>query len=253
VSNPSISKLERAALVLATFLRDDEVFIVGGASAVPLAAALVAQEFHAPDLVLLTGSGAVNPKPEALPLSGGSGELVNTAEALIDIDDIFDFTEVGKIDTICLGGIQVDRFGNFNLTAIGSYEAPRLRGPGMANVGLTMTASRLCLFVPHPSARSLVPRVDYPTGYGSRRPDGESVDQRSGGGPEFLLTPDALFEFTGPNGEAVLVATSEQVSVADVASRTSWDVSPESVDTFPAIDAEQLAYLRSLDATGLLA
>lgn len=252
MNSPSMSKLERAALVLATFLRDDEVFIVGGASAVPLAAALVAQQFHAPNLVLLTGSGAVNPKPAVLPRSGGSGELLRSAEALIDIDDIFDFTEAGRIDTICLGGIQVDRFGNFNLTAVGPYDAPRLRGPGMANIGLTMTATRLCLFVPQPSPRTLVPRVDYPTGYGSRRPDGEGVGQRSGGGPEFLLTPDALFEFTGPDDEAVLVATSENASVADVDALTGWDVSQESVGAFPAIDEVQLGYLRSLDASGLL-
>lgn len=253
MSATEASPLERAAIVLSALLNDDETFIVGGASPVPLAAALLAQKFHAPNLVLLTGSGAVNPRPTEIPRSGGSGNLLHSAEAIIDIDDIYDLTESGAIDAICLGGLQVDRFGNFNLTAVGSYEAPRLRGPGMANIGLTMTATRLLLFSPVHSAKTLVERVDYATGYGSRLPSGERVPHRTGGGPEFLLTPDAYFEFTGPDGEAELVAISEETTIAAVTERTGWEVADAAPDRFPPVDDEQLQFVRSIDAAGILA
>ena len=76
----------------------------------------------------------------ALPPSGGDAEYVRTAEAFFTMEDVFDDTERGRYDVAIFGGIQVDAFGNFNLTRIGAPGGPpRLRGPGFVNAGIATT------------------------------------------------------------------------------------------------------------------
>ena len=127
---------ELMACELAGRLRDDEIAIIGGASPVPMAAALLAQRSTAPDLTLLTGSGAVNPRPTHLAPSGGDYAYVAGAEAYFTMEDVFDDTERGRWDVGIFGGLQIDRHGHFNLAFVGGF-----RGPGLVNAGLPRTAS----------------------------------------------------------------------------------------------------------------
>jgi acyl CoA:acetate/3-ketoacid CoA transferase beta subunit len=129
VTEPDLSPRELMAWLLAQRLADDELLIVGGASAVPMAAGLLAQRTHAPNLTLLTGSGAVNPRPSWLAPAGGDYEYLRTAEAHFTMEDVFDDTERGRWDVAIFGGIQVDQYGNFNLTRVGgTHHSPDLGG-----------------------------------------------------------------------------------------------------------------------------
>ena len=176
MSDVAISEQEQMACLLADRLLDGEILIVGGASSVPMAAALLAQRTHAPNLTLLTGSGAVNPRPRWLAPNGGDHEYLRTAEAHFTMEDVFDDTERGRWDVAIFGGIQVDRYGNFNLTYVGgSLAHPVLRGPGFVNAGIATSAARFMLLCEHHSPRTLVASVDFASGAGARRPDGTSV------------------------------------------------------------------------------
>lgn len=241
------SPLELVAVALARELRDGELYIVGGASPVPLAAGLLAQTTHAPNLTLLTGSGGVNPRPATLPPSGGDAALVLTAEAMISIDDIFDYTESGAVDVGCFGGIEVDQYGNFNLDRTAGF-----RGPGLVNAGVPMTLGRTLLFVPNPSPRNLVPAVFHASGAGTRWPDGRPVVGRRGHGPELLLTPLCAFRFDG-EGLAVLSHLAPSASIAQVSESIGFPLRASSPpEPFPTPTAGELALLRSLDGDGLL-
>ena len=143
----AVSTRELMACVLATHLRDGEIVIIGGASPVPMAAALLAQLTHAPNLTLLTGSGAVNPRPSRLALSGGDYVYVESAEAYFTMEDVFDDTERGRWDVGIFGGIQVDRHGNFNLTFVGgTLEAPGVpwSGTGERRAAADGASARCC-------------------------------------------------------------------------------------------------------------
>src|SRR5437899_1708627 len=58
---------------------------------VPSAAANLARLTHAPDLVLIYESGAIGTHPNVLPLSIGDGELVETADAVVPLPEIFSY------------------------------------------------------------------------------------------------------------------------------------------------------------------
>jgi glutaconate CoA-transferase subunit B len=252
---PAPAPRELMACLLAARLRDGETMIVGGASQVPMAAGLLAQRRHAPNLTLLTGSGAVNPRPRALPPSGGDAEYVRTAEAFFTMEDVFDDTERGRYDVVIFGGIQVDAFGNFNLTRIGAPgEPPRLRGPGFVNAGIATGAGRFMLLVEHHSPRILVERVDFASGAGARRPDGGSYPEgRRGGGPDHLVTALACLRI-GATGRFELDSVHPGVEPAELREKTGFALAvPDDPPRTELPDPETLAELRAaVDPTGEL-
>ena len=250
-----LSDGELMACRLADRLRDAELLIVGGASAIPMAAGLLAQRTHAPNLTLLTGSGAVNPRPRWLAPSGGDAEYLRTAEAHFTMEDVFDDTERGRWDVAIFGGIQIDAYGNFNLTALGpDPAAPTLRGPGFVNAGIATAAGRFMLMCETHSPRTLVERVDFASGAGARRPDGGRYpSDRVGRGPDHCVTPLACLRIGG-DGRWRVASLHPGVSAARLRERTGFDLAvPVDVPETPAPTEEQIAQLReSVDPTATL-
>ena len=255
VAAPPLSERELMACLLADRLHDDELLIVGGASTVPMAAGLLAQRTHAPNLTLLTGSGAVNPRPRWLAPSGGDHEYLRTAEAHFTMEDVFDDTERGRWDVAIFGGIQVDAFGNFNLTYVGgTLEHPTLRGPGLVNAGIATSASRFMLLCEHHSPRTLVARVDFASGAGARRPDGGHYPpDRRGGGPDHCVTPLACLRI-GADGRFGVASRHPGVTAEALCAQTGFALpDADAAPSTPAPPRDQVAALReAVDPTGTL-
>ncbi|WP_164710313.1 CoA-transferase subunit beta [Euzebya pacifica] len=245
---------ELMACRLAAELADGEVMVVGGVSLIPMAAGLLAQQTHAPNLTLVTGSGAVNPRPKALVPSGADEAYLSTAEALIDIQDVFDHTEKGTFDVICLGGMQVDRYGNINLTVVDAGPSRGLvRGPGLVNVGITMTVGRTMLCVTEHRTRTMVPSVDFASGAGRRRPDGTPYPARKGGGPSLCITPLAVLDFD-ERDQMRVASVHPGVAPEEVRERTGFPLAiHDAGEPTPTPSPEILDVLRRrVDPTGWL-
>lgn len=243
------------ACLLADRLRDGELVVIGGASLIPMAAALLAQATHAPNLTLLTGSGAVNPRPSRLEASGGDWEYLRTAEAHFTIEDVFDDCERGRYDVSIFGGLQIDAFGNFNLTFVGgTLEQPRFRGPGFVNTGIANAAPRFMLCCEVHDRRVLVERVDFASGAGARRPDGAPYPPgRPGQGPDHCVTPLCCLVI-GNAGRFELSSIHPGVDPDEVRERTGFalDAGPDTPLTAEP-SSEQLAILRErVDPHGAL-
>jgi glutaconate CoA-transferase subunit B len=258
VSAGALSTQERLACLLADRLADGELLIVGGASAVPMAAGLLAQRTRTPNLTLLTGSGAVNPRPQWLAPNGGDYEYLRTAEAHFTMEDVFDDTERGRWDVAIFGGIQIDRFGNFNLTHVGGTLAhPRLRGPGFVNAGIATSAGRFMLVCEHHSPRTLVAAVDFASGAGARRPDGSpyppGIRARPPAGPDHCVTALACLRI-GDDGALQVVSRHPGVEPARLREATGFPL--QVGDDTPVTAAppdDVVAVLReSVDPTGTL-
>jgi glutaconate CoA-transferase subunit B len=221
-----------------------------------MAAALLAQRTHAPNLTLLTGSGAVNPRPPRLAPSGGDFAYISTAEAYMTMEDVFDDTERGRWDVGIFGGIQVDAYGNFNLTYVGgTLAAPRLRGPGLVNAGLPMTAARSMLCVERHTPEVLVDAIAFASGAGTRRPDGSPYPaDRRGGGPDFCVTGLASMDFTGDDERMALVSVHPDTTADEVRERTGFALAgPAEPPATPAPAPDLLAVLRhGIDPSGVL-
>lgn len=247
---------ELMTVVMARELRNDDLAVTGASSLVPVAACLLAQQLHAPDLTLILPSGVVNPSPGQLYRSASDGRWVTGAEAIGSGYDLFEMSENGRLTVMFYGGIQLDRHGNVNLTATGIEPGrpPRFRGPGLANTSFAVVSDRIILFSSSHSTRTFVDRVDYVTAAGhleggdSRRDAGIETQ-----GPVVCITPKVVFDFDDDKSMQVR-SIHPGVLQEDVISRTGFSLRTDvSWPITAAPTPEELACLRqAVDRTGEL-
>ena len=147
---------ERMSIAISRDLKDGEVVLTGAASAVPLAACLLAQARHAPGLTILGAGVYINPRRLVPEFTAGWD---CAPVAIADMSDVFAVTELG-IDVMFYGGMQIDQYGSVNLHYVPTASGV-LRGPGLANCALGHTAARTILYTERHDRRTLVEAVDY--------------------------------------------------------------------------------------------
>ncbi|MFJ4789996.1 CoA-transferase subunit beta [Streptomyces sp. NPDC088794] len=185
-------------VLIARELRNGEMAVTGASSLVPVAACLLAQQMHAPDLTLILPSGVVNPRAGRLYRSASDGRWVPGAEAVGSGYDLFEMSENGRLDVMFYGGVQIDKYGNVNLTAtgLGQGPGPAFRGPGLANTSFAVVSGRIILFSSSHTTRTFVDRVDYLTAAGHL--EGGTSRAEAGittAGPVVCVTPLVTFDF----------------------------------------------------------
>src|SRR6266516_168044 len=116
---------------VARTIQDGElVFHVSG-STVQTIGMLLASRAHAPHMVHIEGATyGINPEPPFLPPTSNDWSLEQGSVMAIDISDLFDIAARGDMGRMVLSGVQVDRHGNLNVTAIGDPDTPRVKLPG---------------------------------------------------------------------------------------------------------------------------
>jgi glutaconate CoA-transferase subunit B len=239
------------AVVLARELNDHEIVVSGGVrSVVPMAATFLAQRMHAPNITLLLGMGVVNPSPTRIWPTGGDERYATNCEAYVGLDEIFEWTEQGRIDVAFYGGLQIDRCGSCNLTWVNS-DGRGIRGPGVANAALGLTAGRILLYAEHHAPRVFVPEVDFVTvpGHVEGRPDEPVV----GAGPVACVTPLGVFRFPRESPRFTAATLHPGVSWDQVKTATGFEVRrPSELPSTPEPTADELSLLREIDRDGLL-
>lgn len=237
------------AAALARGLLDGEVAIMGANSLLPLAAARLAQLTHAPNLTILAGaSGGVNSLVEPLvPSSGDYSNLV--AEAVLDFREVLMLQMSGRTGVFFAGGLQIDRRGSCNLSAVGPHERPTLRGPGSAGLPWAQRSRRTILYATSHTRSVFVPRVDFVSAPGWVE-DGDQVEST---GPSMVVTALAVLDFT-PGGEMRLVSVHPGSTVEEVRDNTGFElaVPEDGVAVTPEPSPAEMEILRSLDYDGLL-
>ncbi|MGQ9675625.1 MAG: CoA-transferase subunit beta [Chloroflexota bacterium] len=214
---------ELMAVVIAREIRDGEVCASGTLSPIPAAGLYLAKETTAPSATIVVMGG------EPWPFLVGHKEC-------------FDLAQRGRLDLFFLSGAQVDRQANINLTAIGSYERPKVRLPGGAGSAmLYYMAKRVILFKTDHNVRSFVEKVDFKTSAGVVK---ENVHRL--GGPWKVVTPLCVLAFDGAEGELVLDSIHPGVDVDEVMSNTGWRLKQRTpLATTPPPTEEDLRLLRT--------
>jgi glutaconate CoA-transferase subunit B len=203
-----------------------------------MVAALLARQLHAPSLVILTIPGGVDPRPGQLPLSTVSPRLLEGAVAQITLADVFDLSARGRLDTAFLGGVQIDRAGRINLSAIGDPRQPKVRLPGGAgSAALMPTARRTILWRTRHDTRTFVDQLPFVTAAGN-------VDR--------VVTP--LCVFRRVDGLLTVESVHPHSSTDEVRVQTGFpvEIGPETPVT-PAPTPDELAALAAIDPSGLVA
>ncbi|MFE5699618.1 CoA-transferase [Rhodococcus koreensis] len=242
-----LSARERMSIAISRELADGEVVLTGAASAIPLAASLLAQAQHAPRLTILGAGVYINPRrlvPEFT--AGWNCHPV----AIADMSDVFAITELG-IDVMFYGGMQIDQHGSVNVHYV-STSSGQLRGPGMANTALGHTARRTLLFTERHDRRTLTDHVEYASviGHGYRGKTRQELGLPNQG-PAALFTPEAVLR---PNSTGILQPDTKlgDLPWSTVAESIGWEVSRSQPADFTATD-DEVALLRThVDPSGIL-
>jgi glutaconate CoA-transferase subunit B len=246
----SFNAAELLAVIASRQLRDDTTVFAG--VGVPLLAAALAKQRHAPRLTLVIEGGIIGPQiaPGLLPVSTNEMRAGRRATMLPGITDAFLFAQRGFVDVGFMGGAQIDQYGNINTSAIGGdYWKPKVRLPGTGGANDIASLCREVIIVTPHEKRRFVERVDFITSPAWLQGDGSR--QRAGllfGGVSRVVTTLGILGFDPGTRRMRVEATHPGVDVAIVRANTGFElaVAPE-VTVTEAPSDEELAMLRALD------
>jgi glutaconate CoA-transferase subunit B len=246
----ALNPAELLAVMASRQLSDDTTVFAG--VGVPLLAAALAKQRHAPRLTMVIEGGIIGPQiaPGRLPVSTNEMRAGHRATMLPGITDAFLFAQRGFVDIGFMGGAQIDPYGNINTSAIGSdYWKPKVRLPGTGGANDIASLCREVIIVTPHEKRRFVERVDFITSPSWLEGDGSR--SRAGllfGGVSRVVTTLGLLGFDPATRRMRIEATHPGVAIDAIRAETGFElgVAPEVVLTEPPSD-DELATLRALD------
>lgn len=248
---------ELMVVTLAAALDDRVRAFNGAVSFIPVSAFQLARATHAPGLVWIASSLAVDPHPPRIPESTLLPELWEGASHVFTSPtDFWPYAMSGRLNTFCMRGAQIDRHGNINNSVIGAdYHRPKVRLPGGGGMpDLTCLCSNVFLWSTVHNPRVFVDHLDFRSGLGYG--DGGDHRARLGlpGGPQLCITNLCVFDFE-PESKAMRIRSLHAgVTAAQVVEATGFEVivpTGEIPTTVPPTST-QLQLLRDvIDPTGM--
>ena len=231
---PGTLRPEFMICAAASELKDGDVVFVG--IGLPSLACNLARATHAPNVVLIYESGAVDTRPTRIPLSIGDPALVTGAAMIAPMTDVFQMLlQRGHIDVGFLGAAQIDRHGNINTTVIGSYDAPTVRLPGSGGAAEIGAHAKRVLVITTLDRRAFREKVDFVTTPGRR--------------VRRVITDKCIFDRDNDRNELVLSALFAGTTVEDVRAHVGWDLHVAShIAMMAAPSTHTIMALRKLSA-----
>ena len=214
---------ELMAVLMSREVRDGEISACGALSQIPAAALLLARELHAPDAELI---------------------ILNTVFRPFETSRQFHFlAQRGDLGLFFVSGVQIDRYGNYNLHQLGADpEHPEARFPGGYGGGMIYyCARRTIVFRTEHTRRSLVERVDYISAAGSSPPDVLRL-----GGPSKVITPKATFAFDSALASLRLESVHPPYSFDEIRENTGFDLGVTRAPATTPPTYDELATLREV-------
>jgi glutaconate CoA-transferase, subunit B len=240
---------------------DGELVFHGYGSPVPTLAMLLAKRSHAPHMIHIEGATyGVNPEPPFLPPTSNDWTLQRGSVMAIGISDLFDIAARGDMGRMFLSGVQIDRYGNLNVTSIGSTDAPRVKLPGGGGgCNLSADVEHITIWTCGHRAPAnktgkrvfrFVNNVDFVSSVGQATREGiprQALGLR-GGGPEWVITELGVFDFDQVTHQLRLRALYPDTTVQEVLDNTEFELVIEpDVSVVPLPPAEHIALIRRFD------
>ncbi len=240
---------ELLAIMASRQLRDDTTVFAG--VGIPLLAAALAQQRHAPRLTMAIEGGIIGPriKPGRLPISTNEMRAGHRAQALPGITDLFLLAQRGFLDVGFMGGAQIDQHGNVNTTVIGDYHRPKVRLPGTGGANDIASLCREVIIVTLHERRRFVPRVDFVTSPGWLAGNGSRA--RAGlrfGGVTRVVTTLGILGFDPETRQMLVEALHAGVTLDEIRANTGFPLgTAERVEATAPPTPDELEELRALD------
>jgi glutaconate CoA-transferase subunit B len=245
---------ELMVAALARAMPNDTRAFNGAASFMPVCAFLLARETHAPDLVWVASSIAVDPTPPRIPESTLSDALWGGASMLhSSAFDFWWYAQNGRLNTFCFRGAQIDPYGNVNNTVIGPYATPKVRLPGGGGMAdLSCQVPRVYLWSTTHTPRVFVETLDFRSGMGWG--DGPGHRERLGleGGPRLVVTNLCVMDFPEETRRMRLRSVHPGVTVEQVQEATGFEVGADGdVPVTAEPTPEEVEIIRRIDPTDM--
>ena len=258
-------------------LRDHQVVAFGLHAELMLAAALLAQQTHAPGLRIRHGlrhergmvRGTAAWTGDPYDDSWRRVEYLESHDAILRVAN--PASPMRFCDVFFVGGMQIDREGSTNLIGLREADGPAsesrrdrrapaprdeqspahrgqrvarpvLRGPGsIGTTSIATLAPEVILFSPEHSVRRFVEQVDYISVPGWRRRSAAGL----AGGPRLVITSKAVMDFE--DGRMRLRSVHPGVSVEEVCAATGFELRiPADVPATPLPSTRERAALARL-------
>ncbi len=222
---------------LARQIRAGEITFSGVNSTLPMLACLLAKRAFDFPFTYINVAGGVEPQPVEVPLSSSDPAIVHGSPAIFANQDFYDLCARGGLDLVYLGCAQIDAEGRTNVSAIGSWENPKVRLPGGGGAAVMLpTAKRVVTWRTDHTPRALVDKLDFVTASGNMTA---------------LVTPLAVFLRDPRAGSRFrLEVFNPQTTVEDIITRTGFRFEYGAAKpALPMTDGERQA-LELLDTGG---
>jgi len=209
-------------------------------------AATLAQELYAPKLAVCMMAkgrwGLLNKVRYPFEVGKPPGQFI---EALMTMDDIFDFLVRGKWN-IFMQPAQIDKYGNMNISTIGDWHKPKAALVGARGVpDNTTNGGRVYYNVANHTNRVFVEKVDFVcgAGYGPERKQGVI----KWGAPKKVFTNLGVFDFEKKTGRMRVASVHTGVTQQQVVENTGFElIWPKRVPETPPPSEEELHLLREI-------
>jgi glutaconate CoA-transferase, subunit B len=218
---------------------------------VPLLASILAKSTHSPNLTIVVEGGSIGPEviPGRLPISTNEMRISYRAQQLMGNTDIFLLTQRGYLEFGFIGGAQIDRFGNVNTTAIGSYDKPKVRLPGSGGANDIISLCRKIVLVTKHEKRRFVPKVDFITSPGYL--DGGNTRRKAGllfGHITQVITDLAIMDFDPETKAMKLKGLYPHTTIEQVLDLTGFDlIVPDEIEMIKPPTFEEIENLRRIE------
>jgi acyl CoA:acetate/3-ketoacid CoA transferase beta subunit len=224
----------------------EEITILGSFTPLAYAAYMLAKVTHARDAWLI-GYNAIGMPPVQLSFTGTEAAAYKGCYARNTFTPNGHLVHLGTRGLIeCISAAQMDGDGAYNLSAIGDYDAPKVRLPGGAGSPEVVHNYRkvLAYFTNH-DPRTLVEKVDFATG--KRTPISAAAREAKGllPGSIRIVTPLAVLRKDEDGRPFTIESVHPGVTVEQVVAATGFELDvPGDVTETTEPTAEQVTLLR---------
>jgi glutaconate CoA-transferase subunit B len=247
MTDVTYSLAELIIVAAAEAWRNDGEVLGTGIGPLPRVGVSLAKTLYNPGLATTDGECWATTQP--LPVGAKTADV--EVEGWMPYDRVFSGLWGGKRHAM-VAPVQLDRFGQSNISIIGDHAKPKAAMLGARGFPGNSIHHKNSFFFPSHNKRALVAgEVDYvcSAGYNpARYPDGKVLPGVQMG---IIVSNLAVMDFGGPDHAIRVVSLHPGVTFEEVQDNTGFDlVRPEVIPTTPAPTAEQLDVIARLDPNG---
>ncbi|MCC9196787.1 CoA-transferase [Arthrobacter sp. zg-Y820] len=235
----AVTRAEVAVTACSDLFRGQADILASPAGVVPTIGVRLALLTHAPDLMISDGESTILGDVPAVDRPS------TTPAGYLPYRELFELITTGRRHVV-MGGAQIDRFGNQNLSAIGEHARPTRQLLGTRAAATNTVNHATSYWIPRHSRRNFVENVDYVTGIGTDRARAAGTAARFHRLHQ-VVTNLGVLDFSGPDSSMALVSLHPGVTLEEIQAATGFPLhSAGPVSTTRLPDERELHLIREV-------